>query len=34
MERVRMVWLHGKDLTVERFSVRQSSGLVVLERDL
>ena len=34
MERVRMVWLRCKDLTVDRFSVRQSSGLVVLKRDL
>lgn len=31
VQRFRMVGLHGKDLPVERFSVRQSAGLVVLE---
>jgi hypothetical protein len=34
VQRVSMLWLHRKDLAVERFGFRQTPGAVMLKRDL
>ena len=34
MQRAGVVWLHRKDLAVERFGFRQTPGPMMLKRDL